>query len=140
MSEAIVERFIDIDAGHRVARHESKCRHLHGHRYRITVQVAGPIKADDSPEHGMVIDFGRIKEALVAIHDRWDHMFLIGTDDPHKGVLSGLPGLVVLDRQPTAENLAAIAHERLQAMLSPLRVVSVRVQETEKCSAVVFGD
>lgn len=135
--QAIVERFIDIDAGHRVARHESKCRNLHGHRYRLTVQIAGPIRDDDSPEHGMVIDFARVKEALTVIHDEWDHRFLLGSDDPLLAAMSGLEGVVVLDVQPTAENLAALAASRLGEMLSPLRVVKVMIQETTACSATV---
>lgn len=134
---AIVERYVDIDAGHRVARHGSKCRNLHGHRYRLTVRVAGPVKEDESEEHGMVIDFGRVKEALMVIHDEWDHRLLIGADDPHKGILSGLPGLVIVPVQPTAENLAALAMTKLQELLHPLEVVSVRVQETTSCAAEV---
>lgn len=134
---ASVKRFVDIDAGHRVARHESKCSNLHGHRYRLTVEVQGQVKDDNSPEHGMVIDFTRVKEALMVVHDMWDHKFLLGADDPMKGVFSGLPGLVLLPVQPTAENLASIALTKLQRLLSPLTVVSVVVQETTSCSAEV---
>ena len=133
----IVERFVEFDTGHRVARHETKCRHLHGHRYKLTAAISGPIKTDDSPEHGMVIDFGRIKEALMVLHDEWDHRFILGDDDPLLAAMSGLPGLVILDRQPTAENLADIAHQRLTDLLAPLVVVSVTVQETTACSATV---
>lgn len=134
---AIVERFIDIDAGHRVARHESKCSNLHGHRYRVTVQVSGVIKDDDSPEHGMVIDFSRIKDALTVIHDQWDHKFLVGDDDPLATDLRALPGTVVLPFQPTAENLATDAARQLTDLLAPLRIVSVSIQETTACTAKV---
>jgi 6-pyruvoyl-tetrahydropterin synthase len=85
----------------------------------------------------MVIDFGRVKEALMVIHDEWDHRFILGDDDPLLASMSGLPGLVILDRQPTAENLAEIAHERLSDLLAPLVVVAVTVQETTSCSATV---
>lgn len=85
----------------------------------------------------MVIDFSRVKEALMVIHDLWDHRFLIGSDDPLKGVLSGLPGLVLLPVQPTAENLAGIAFEKLQELLMPLTVSKVTVQETTSCTAEV---
>jgi len=136
-NQTTVSRFIEIDAGHRVARHESQCRHLHGHRYRLTVDVTGPVKNDNSPEHGMVIDFGSLKLALQRIHSDWDHKFLIGADDPLERDLSVFPGVVVLDRQPTAENLAAIAMERLTELLQPLKVVRVSIQETTACSAEV---
>jgi 6-pyruvoyltetrahydropterin/6-carboxytetrahydropterin synthase len=135
-----VERFIEIDAGHRVARHESACRHLHGHRYKLTVTVEGPIKTDGSPEHGMVIDFARVKQALQVIHSEWDHRCLIGADDPLERDLRAFPGIVILDRQPTAENLAAIAFDKLSQLLAPLKVVKVAVQETTACSAEISHD
>jgi len=134
---ATVERYVDIDAGHRVARHESKCSNLHGHRYRLTVNVAGPVKTDNSPEHGMVIDFSRIKTALMVIHDQWDHRFLVGDDDPIAHDLRALPGTIVLPFQPTAENLAAEAARQLSDLLAPLHVVSVEIQETTSCTAKV---
>lgn len=134
---ATVERFVEFDTGHRVSRHESKCKHLHGHRYRLTVSVSGPIKQDDSPENGMVIDFGRVKEALMVIHDQYDHRFLIGQDDPLLSEMQHLPGLVVLPVQPTAENLAELAFYLLSGLLSPLTVEFVEVQETASCTARV---
>ena len=133
-----VRRHIEFDTGHRVARHESKCSHLHGHRYRLTVEVAGPIRVDQSPEHGMVIDFARVKDALLVIHDEWDHRCLIGADDPLLDFFTGLPGVVVVDRQPTAENLADIAMSRLSTLLAPLSVVRVEIEETSSCTATVI--
>ena len=37
-----VERYHDISMGHRVVGHESKCRHLHGHNYRIHFVCTAP--------------------------------------------------------------------------------------------------
>lgn len=137
MVDATVERYIEFDTGHRVARHLSKCSNLHGHRYRLTVAVRGPILEDDSAEHGMVIDFSRIKAALTEVHDRWDHKFLIGSDDPLRPALSGIAGVVVLECQPTAENLAWLAFGLLQRSLAPLEVVRVDMQETTSCTASI---
>lgn len=36
----VATRYHDISCGHRVANHESKCAHLHGHNYRITFECA----------------------------------------------------------------------------------------------------
>ena len=38
----ITRRMPAVDAGHRLQRHESKCRSLHGHRYEfeLTVEAA----------------------------------------------------------------------------------------------------
>lgn len=87
----------------------------------------------------MVIDFGRIKEALLAVHKLWDHRFIIGVDDPLKEQLIDLPGVVVIDRQPTAENLAALAYDYLTWLLAGLQVTEVAIQETASCEAVHNG-
>ena len=135
MAEVI--RYVEFDTGHRVARHESKCKHLHGHRYRLTVSVSGPIKDDDSPENGMVIDFGRVKDALMVVHDEYDHRLLIGQDDPLLPEMTSLPGLVVFPVQPTAENIAEVCLTKLSDLLAPLVVEWVEIQETTSCTARV---
>ena len=55
-----VERYHDISMGHRVVGHESKCRHLHGHNYRIHFICTAP----ELDGVGRVIDFSEIKERL----------------------------------------------------------------------------
>jgi 6-pyruvoyltetrahydropterin/6-carboxytetrahydropterin synthase len=91
------ERYHDISTGHRVVGHENKCRHLHGHNYRIHfVCRAQPEKVDgwgdptDDNTHdngldhiGRVIDFGVIKEKLCMwVENNWDHKFLAWENDP----------------------------------------------------------
>ncbi len=49
------ERYHDISCGHRVCGHENKCKHLHGHNYRIHFKVSGQ-GLDDI---GRVLDFER---------------------------------------------------------------------------------
>jgi 6-pyruvoyltetrahydropterin/6-carboxytetrahydropterin synthase len=78
-----VTRQIGIDAGHRIPRHESKCRNLHGHRYEIFATVEGPLQKLGSNE-GMVIDFGFMKEAMMQEIDRiCDHSMILHVDDPY---------------------------------------------------------
>ena len=61
-------------AGHRVHRHESKCRNLHGHNYVLFVTVTAP----ELDSLGRVIDFSIIK-GLVGdwIDSKWDHGFIL---------------------------------------------------------------
>ena len=65
-----ITRFIEIDAGHRIMTHGSKCRHLHGHRYRIEAECAAKAVQPDGVQTGMVLDFGFLKEEMVEIIDR----------------------------------------------------------------------
>jgi 6-pyruvoyltetrahydropterin/6-carboxytetrahydropterin synthase len=137
-----IQRSIEIDAGHRVPTHGSKCKAPHGHRYGITAEVAtdGSLPSDGQ-EAGMVMDFGFLKEEMVSqIHDACDHAFLVYADDPMLYHLLGylrpeqaiaslahevrtenkpMPiresylHLYVLPKIPTAENLAEMWFKRL---------------------------
>ena len=141
----LITRRLEFDAGHRIPDHKSQCRHLHGHRYAIEITLSGDVinKAGDAA-NGMVMDFSQVKElAKQHVVDIWDHSFLVFAGD--KSVvdfLNSMPGhkTVVLDRVPTAENLAQIAFELLDAAYrdtygNHLRLAQVRLYETPNCWA-----
>ncbi|MBT4934320.1 MAG: 6-carboxytetrahydropterin synthase [Rhodospirillaceae bacterium] len=82
-NSAVVHREIGIDCGHRVPDHASKCRSPHGHRYRIIATCTGDVleKAGEA-EHGMVIDFGHIKQFMMDLLDAiFDHAFVVAGHD-----------------------------------------------------------
>jgi len=138
-----ITRRLEFDAGHRIPDHGSQCRHLHGHRYAIEVTVEGPVHhAPGRADNGMVLDFADVKTLLrETIVDPWDHAFLVWRDDAVvRAMLDAIPGhkTVVLDRVPTAENLAACAFELIAAALTQrfgeaLTLVRVRLYETPNC-------
>jgi 6-pyruvoyltetrahydropterin/6-carboxytetrahydropterin synthase len=141
----LITRRLEFDAGHRIPDHQSQCRHLHGHRYAIEVTLSGSIidKAGDAA-NGMVMDFSQVKQlAMTHLVDAWDHAFLAFAGD--RAVIDFLATLsghktVVLDRVPTAENLARIAFDRLDAVYrdtygNHLQLDRVRLYETPNCWA-----
>lgn len=144
-------RYHDISCGHRVHGHESKCRHLHGHNYRIhfTCQAQPHIFATDNI--GRVIDFGEIKAKLCMwVENNWDHKFLAWDQDPVMRVLQNHlrfgddeaeaifdESLVFVPFNPTAENMAEyLVHVVGPQMLTNtgVRLVRVDIEETAKCS------
>lgn len=77
-----VTRRIDIDAGHRIMTHGSKCRHLHGHRYGIEATCEAVRLHHDGEQTDMVVDFGFLKdEMLRAIDEPCDHGFIAALAD-----------------------------------------------------------
>ncbi len=38
-----IRRYVETDTGHRVPNHKSKCKHLHGHRYRFEAEIEGDV-------------------------------------------------------------------------------------------------
>ncbi|MDR3325889.1 MAG: 6-carboxytetrahydropterin synthase [Rhodospirillaceae bacterium] len=72
-----VTRQITIDAGHRVMTHDSKCRHLHGHSYRIEMTCCSKYLQTVGKQSAMVLDFSFLKEAMLTeINVPCDHGFL----------------------------------------------------------------
>ena len=149
------ERYHDISCGHRVAGHESKCRHMHGHNYRVHFTVEAAKGLDDI---GRVLDFSVIKSKLCMwLEDNWDHKFLAWEEDKlmssllqgasnewQQGWLSGSDhdmlreSIVWTPFNPTAENMAqylvqVIGPQQLEGTGCTLS--TCRIEETRKCSA-----
>jgi len=146
----LITRRLEFDAGHRIPDHRSQCRHLHGHRYAIEITLSGMvIDAAGRPDNGMVMDFGEVKRlAQEHLVDAWDHAFLAfrGDGDVVR-FLATIPDhkTVLLERVPTAENLARIAFAILEPLYAgtfgqQLRLERVRVFETPNCWADATRD
>lgn len=130
------QRYHDISCGHRVHGHEGKCRHLHGHNYRVHFHC----EADKLDTVGRVIDFSDIKARLCMwLEDNWDHKMLIWEGDPlAQSLITIDPSVVIVPFNPTAENIA----EHLVKVIAPqqlagtgITLVNCIVEETRKCSA-----
>jgi 6-pyruvoyltetrahydropterin/6-carboxytetrahydropterin synthase len=137
-----IKRQFTFDAGHRVYQHESKCKNLHGHTYRMIVYLARDVDKLDSL--GRVIDFSVVKERLGAwIEAHWDHGFIVANDDRESAkALSCIPRqkVYILPDNPTAENMANhILMHIAPSVLDdyPVKVIQVDLWETPNCCATV---
>jgi 6-pyruvoyltetrahydropterin/6-carboxytetrahydropterin synthase len=92
-----IDRCIEIDAGHRVPTHGSKCANPHGHRYKIFAECQSASLTrehqggayihlpggDKDEQRDMVMDFGFLKEVMMHHIDRMcDHGMILWCDDP----------------------------------------------------------
>lgn len=94
-----------------------KCRNLHGHTYKIRIEVSGQL----CPINGWVIDYTDLKAVWLPIKSDYDHRNL--NDFLFKS---------------TCEALAQLIWDRLKWML-PSSVILERIElrETEKCGVVI---
>lgn len=131
----IITRKLEIDAGHRLQGHESKCRNVHGHRYVFEVTISAP-KLDGI---GRVVDFGVVKEKLGGWLDQyWDHAMIVEAGDPLESWLREYQQKhFVMSTAPTAENMAEYFRHKSGELLGDtgLTVERVRVYETPNCWA-----
>lgn len=118
--------------GHRLLNYDGKCRHLHGHNGRAVISLA----TAHLDALGMVMDFSRIKRVVGAwIDEQFDHRMLLHRDDPALPYLTQQnEPVVVLDVNPTAENIARLIYEFARSQGFP--VTQVQLWETEDSFAV----
>jgi 6-pyruvoyltetrahydropterin/6-carboxytetrahydropterin synthase len=103
-----------FDAAHHLYGYPGECRNLHGHTWDVEVSVEGGAL----DEIGIVYDFKSLKSDLETVLAEFDHK-LINEVPPFD------------EMSPTAENLARVLCERLQATVAPVvRVTEVVVWES----------
>lgn len=121
-----VTKHIDFCYGHRLLNYDGQCRHLHGHNGRVEVDIESA-KLD---ARGMVVDFADIKRILKSwIDETLDHRMLLNKADPLIPALQESGELyVLLDENPTAENIAKLIFDHARSKGLP--VIEVRLWET----------
>jgi 6-pyruvoyltetrahydropterin/6-carboxytetrahydropterin synthase len=149
----LTKDYLVFSAAHFITFNGNVCERLHGHNYRVTAEVFGPLD-----ENHYVIDFIALRDILHAIILELDHHVLLPTDHPLIRVTADEKSVTAVfeDRRwvfprgdcvllpvpnTTAEQLARHIARRLLAELAarglpkPERI-SIEVDECEGQSAV----
>jgi 6-pyruvoyltetrahydropterin/6-carboxytetrahydropterin synthase len=64
-------------SGHFISYEGDKCERLHGHNYRVAVEIEGPLDANY-----YVFDFIALKKCTKALTDELDHRMMLATGNP----------------------------------------------------------
>jgi 6-pyruvoyltetrahydropterin/6-carboxytetrahydropterin synthase len=131
-----------FEAGHRLPHVPGKCQSLHGHSWRVRVDVSAP----GMDERGMVVEFGPFKNQLrewIDVH--LDHGLMLGHEDPLVPLLTEHGKVHVFTGYdydwPTVENTGILLARIAQGILTTIphardaRVSRVEVRETSVNSA-----
>lgn len=112
-------------AAHRVVGSGGKCESLHGHNFKVELEVEG----HELNCSGMLLDFGILKKILGAVLENLDHRDL--------NDINALKG-----KSPSSENIARyILTEVTKRMSAPeVKVRSVTVSESDSASATYFPE
>lgn len=112
----------DFAAAHRLSMVTDKCENLHGHNWKVEVNVAG----EQLNNAGVLIDFGEIKTRVRKIVAELDHKFLNDLD--------------FFDGNPSSERIAVHIANRLTGMLSGtgIHVSRIAVWESHDACATYY--
>jgi 6-pyruvoyltetrahydropterin/6-carboxytetrahydropterin synthase len=118
------------EMGHRLPEHFDKCKNIHGHSYKMIVELNGDVE-----ESGMVMDYYDVKKIIKPIIEKLDHAFMVYKDDEE--IISFLKKMkskmVVVEFQSTVENICKYFLKEIKKISLPKNIerVSVRIYETE---------
>ncbi len=109
-------------AAHNLRNYKGKCENLHGHNYKVRVNLAGP-QLDDT---GLLYDFVHLKQVIQGVIRTLDHKYL-----------NELKPFDVLN--PSAENIAKYIYDeaakQMQRTANGAEISSITVWESDVTAA-----
>ena len=120
----VLKTLLDFASAHSLRGYPGDCAKLHGHNWKIEVQVSG----DKLNKIGMVIDFKEIKRHAKEVVKELDHTFL--NDHPN-----------FKETNPTAENIAVYLFQEIQRRIASPEVTmhSITVWENDR-NCVIYSE
>lgn len=104
-----VQATFTFDAAHRLWNYPGKCNNIHGHTYRVDVEVG--VMYRETP---FILDFSSLKAIVAPILEIWDHSLLLGRTDPLVILLQDSQlKIIALPSAPTAEYMAQLLLESI---------------------------
>jgi len=134
----LIEKTFRIAMGHRLSQHQGLCKNFHGHNFVIKVGVS----RKDLNSGGMIVDFSDLKDVVNMVLKPFDHAMVInGNENMEIREKFRDFKLLMIDGEPTAENLSKFFYDAIRAVLSErLDLEYVDVWENEDSMAMYTPD
>ena len=123
--------------GHRLPFHKGLCKNIHGHSYRMIIEITGNLD-----KNGMIMDFFDLNKIVKPIIEKYDHAFLCwGNDKKLKDFLvKNKMKRVFVKYHSTVENICSDFLEKIAVKLikikkHKLEELTVRIYETPNACA-----
>ncbi len=127
-----------FDSAHFLAGYECKCGNIHGHRWRVEVEIQSETLTKGGQLDGMITDFGDLKKDVKDMIDYYDHALIIQKGSMREETLNCIVQdgfkVIKVDFRPTAENFAAFFFNIMKG--KGYNVKRAAVYETPNNSAV----
>jgi len=112
------------EMGHRLSEHFGNCKNIHGHSYKMIVEIEGELNPS-----GMIMDYYDLKQVVNPVIEKLDHAFMVNKDDGI--VLEFLNKVnskkVIVDFPSTVENICHFIIGQLRPQSFPENVKTIRV-------------
>lgn len=106
-----------FDSAHFLADYNGKCRNLHGHRWRVVIEIKSPSLETKGQLSGMVVDFSELKKDIKEETDYFDHALIVEKGTLKKAALEALNEggfrFIEVDFRPTAEEFSRYFYKKM---------------------------
>ena len=153
MGKVSITKEFSWDMAHLLAGHEGLCKNLHGHTYKMAIEVTRKTEdviMSEINSQGMVIDFKDLKQLVIdKIVEPLDHAFMYWINSPEpleheiaEILIKNQRKVAKVNYRPTAEAMAmnfftTLSEELLQINLE---LKAVKIWETPTSFAEVKGE
>ena len=133
-----VRREAEFDSTHFLKDYDGKCGNIHGHRWRVVVEVKSEKLKEDVQCKGMVIDFADLKDELNKLCDEFDHVFIYEKGSLKEATIKALhdEGFIIkeVDFRATAECFAKHFYDEMTK--AGFNINRIEVYETPNNCAI----
>ena len=122
-----IQTSFSFAAAHKLEGYEGDCARLHGHNYKVIIEVESELN-----NKGFVMDFGKIKNI---VKERFDHKTILEDTPENVDKFSFMKNeIFYMQNNPTAENMSILIRQLLFRTYP--KVFKVIVYETDNNFAV----
>ncbi|HPX79717.1 MAG TPA: 6-carboxytetrahydropterin synthase [Bacteroidales bacterium] len=122
MAQLFITREFRFEGAHALTGYDGKCRHIHGHSYKLLVTITGePSEIPGHPKSGMIMDFNDLKNIVHQyVIDPLDHSLMLREEAPlSRELKEQYDNIKIFDFQPTCEQLTLYIARILDPVISP---------------------
>lgn len=116
------------DMGHRLLFHKGKCRNLHGHSYKLIIELEG---AEDV--NGMVMDYYDVRTIVSPVLEQLDHSVMVYEKDAelYEALKSLNTKMTVVPFESTAENITRYFLNEIAGAALPANIQAIKIRVCE---------
>jgi len=107
-----------FDSAHFLSEYKGKCANIHGHRWKVEVEVQSETLMKSGQLSGMIIDFGDLKKDVKTMVDYYDHALIIEEGSMRGETLNCIKqdgfNVIMVSFRTTAENFAAFFFKQMK--------------------------
>ncbi|AKO30587.1 6-carboxy-5,6,7,8-tetrahydropterin synthase [[Haemophilus] ducreyi] len=133
-----IAKEFSFDMAHMLDGHDGKCQNLHGHTYKLQVEVSGELVSNGA-KRGMVMDYSDLKSIVKReILDLMDHAYIYDLNNERESQVAQLllelySKVYGIPSRTTAEQIAKYMFEKLAQVGLPVSLIRLWETPTSYC-------